>query len=199
MIELIQKLDMPYRETIFQAGQYYHLYNRGNNRQDIFFERENYLFFLRSLRRYLLVETLDVIAYCLMPNHYHLLVCLKTPHLSAGMQAFSLSYTKAMNRRYNRVGSLFQGRFQAILVDSTEYLLNLSRYIHWNPVKAGLVKQPQDWEFSSFQEYVGLRGGTLPKTEYILTALGSEDACYSYMTMEMDAISLGLRRLLLDE
>ena len=190
---------MPYRETIFQAGQYYHLYNRGNNRQDIFFERENYLFFLRSLRRYLLVETLDVIAYCLMPNHYHLLVCLKTPHLSAAMQAFSLSYTKAMNRRYNRVGSLFQGRFQAILVESTEYLLNLSRYIHWNPVKAGLVKQPQDWEFSSFHEYVGLRGGTLPKTEDILAVLGSEDACHSYMTMEMDAISPGLRGLLLDE
>jgi REP element-mobilizing transposase RayT len=190
---------MPYRETIFQAGQYYHLYNRGNNRQDIFFERENYLFFLRSLRRYLLVETLDVIAYCLMPNHYHLLVCLKTAHLSAAMQAFSLSYTKAMNRRYNRVGSLFQGRFQAILVESTEYLLNLSRYIHWNPVKAGLVKQPQDWEFSSFHEYVGLRGGTLPKTEDILAALGSEDACHSYMTMEMDAISPGLRGLLLDE
>ncbi|MEA5533661.1 REP-associated tyrosine transposase [Crocosphaera sp. XPORK-15E] len=199
MIELIQKLDMPYRETIFQAGQYYHIYNRGNNRQNIFFERENYLFFLRSLRRYLLAETLDIIAYCLMPNHYHLLVCLKTADLSAAMQAFSLSYTKAMNRRYDRVGSLFQGRFQAILVDRTEYLLNLSRYIHWNPVKAGLVKQPQDWEFSSFHEYVGLRGGTLPKTEDILAILGSEDACHSYMRMEMDTISSGLRGLLLDK
>jgi len=104
---------MPYRQNIFQAGQYYHIYNRGNNRQDIFFERENYLFFLRLVRKYLL-ETLDVIAYCLMPNHYHLLIQLKKAELSAAMQAFSLSYTKAMNRRYGRVGSLFQGRFQAI-------------------------------------------------------------------------------------
>ncbi|WP_287706938.1 MULTISPECIES: transposase [unclassified Microcystis] len=145
---------MPYRQNIFQPGQYYHIYNRGNNRQDIFFERENYLFFLRLVRKYLL-ETLDVIAYCLMPNHYHLLIQLKKAELSAAMQAFSLSYTKAINRRYGRVGSLFQGRFQAILVNDTEYLLNLSRYIHCNPVKAGLVSQPQEWEFSSFREYVG--------------------------------------------
>jgi putative transposase len=189
---------MPYRQNNFQAGQYYHIYNRGNNRQDIFFERENYLFFLRLVRKYLL-ETLDVIAYCLMPNHYHLLVRLKKAELSEAMQAFSLSYTKAMNRRYGRVGSLFQGRFQAILVGDTEYLLNLSRYIHWNPVKARLVSQPQEWEFSSFQEYVGWRGGTLPNLESIVAALGSMAACRSYMMMEIDVISPELRGLLLDE
>ncbi|QGZ90374.1 transposase [Microcystis aeruginosa] len=189
---------MPYRHNTFEVGQYYHIYNRGNNRQDIFFERENYLFFLRLVRKYLL-ETLDVIAYCLMPNHYHLLIRLKKAELSAAMQAFSLSYTKAMNQRYGRVGSLFQGRFQAILVNDTEYLLNLSRYIHCNPVKARLVSQPQEWEFSSFREYVGWREGTLPNLEIIVATLGSMAACRSFMMMDIDVISPELKGLLLDE
>ncbi|MEO1352878.1 MAG: transposase, partial [Cyanobacteria bacterium J06635_15] len=68
---------MPRRKIAFAPGHYYHLYNRGNNHQNIFFERDNYLFFLRQLRRYLVEDTLHVIAYCLMPNHYHLLVYLR--------------------------------------------------------------------------------------------------------------------------
>ena len=90
---------MPRRQVNFAPGHYYHLYNRGNDRQTIFFERENYLHFLRQFRRYLVEDTLDVLAYCLMPNHYHFLVRLRSPHLSQQMQAFSLSYTKAINRR----------------------------------------------------------------------------------------------------
>jgi putative transposase len=154
---------MPPRQVKFLPGHYYHLYNRGNNHQLIFFERENYLYFLRQLRHRLTSDSLDVIAYCLMPNHYHLLVCLKTEDLPGLMQPFVLAYTKAINKRYGRVGSLFQGRYQAIHVDSKAYLLNLSRYIHLNPVKAELVDKPEEWEFSSYPEYTGLRKGTLPK------------------------------------
>ena len=154
---------MPRREVIFETGNYYHVYNRGNNRQLIFFERDNYVYFLRKLRTHLIHRGVDIIAYCLMPNHYHLLVHLKTEHFSNLMQAFTLSYTKAINQRYKRVGSLFQGRFQAIHVDKEEYLLNLTRYIHLNPVEANLVDKAEDWEFSSYQEYIDLRQGSLPK------------------------------------
>jgi hypothetical protein len=102
-----------------------------------------------------------------MPNHYHLLMQCKTDEVSEAMQRLSMAYTKAMNRRYNRVGSLFQGQFQAIAIQSNEYLYHLTRYIHLNPVKAGIVVHPKDWEFSSYLEYAGLRGGTLPKLSHL--------------------------------
>lgn len=158
---------MPRRDRPFQAGKVYHLYNRGNNRDPIFFGRENYLHFLRLIRRYLIEETLDVLAYCLMPNHYHLLVHSRTDQVSSAMQKLSIAYTKAINKRYHRVGCLFQGQFQAIAVETDAYLLNLVRYIHLNPVKDRLVQQPQDWEFSSYLEYAGLRAGTLPQVELV--------------------------------
>jgi len=159
---------MPQRNVELCAGEYYHLYNRGNNRECIFYERENYGFFLRRLRKYL-VPILDVVAYCLMPTHYHLLILLEEVDLSHRMQLFSISYTKAMNKRYDRVGSLFQGAFQAKHVDGNDYLVHLSRYIHLNPVMAGLVKRPEDWEFSSYREYIDLRNGTLPQPEIVLS------------------------------
>ena len=161
---------MPRRQVIFQAGNYYHVYNRGNNRQLIFFERDNYIYFLRQLRNHLITNGVDIVAYCLMPNHYHLLVYLQTDNFSNLMQAFSLSYTKAMNKRYQRVGSLFQGRFQAIHVDQEEYLLHLTRYIHLNPVHAKFVEKAEDWEFSSYQDYIDLRRGNLPKLEGVRCA-----------------------------
>jgi REP element-mobilizing transposase RayT len=158
------------------------------NRQSIFFDRQNYLFFLTRIREYLLGEkksskvfkTLElsnrepshrpviIIAYCLMPNHFHLLLRPCLDDLSHRMQLFGISYTKAINARYSRVGPLFQGKFQAVRVDTDEYLLHLSRYIHLNPVVAGLVKRPEEWEFSSYRDYLGLRRGTLPDPDSVL-------------------------------
>lgn len=173
---------MPRRSVTFVQGCYYHLYNRGNNRQDIFLERENYIYFLQQFRHYLLSETLYVLAYCLMPNHYHFLVELRSQELSKQMHAFSLSYTKAINCRYGRSGSLFQDRFRAIHVDSDRYLLHLSRYIHLNPVEAGLVQHPEEWEFSSYLEYADLRRGTLPKLEKIREEVGSAKDYQAFVT-----------------
>ena len=190
---------MPHRQVNFASGSYYHLYNRGNDCQTIFLERENYLFFLRQFRRYLVEDTLDVLAYCLMPNHYHFLVKLRSPHLSARMQAFSLSYTKAINRRHGRCGSLFQGRFRAIEVNSDAYLLHLTRYIHLNPVKAKLVELPEDWEFSSYREYVNLRQGTLPKLETIRQEIGTANAYRVFVTAPDAPIQAKLHHLLFDE
>lgn len=171
---------MPQRNVQFCAGEYYHLYNRGNNRERIFFERENYLFFLRRLRQYLL-SILEVVVYCLMPTHYHMLVRLKTDDLSHQMQLFSISYTKAMNKRYDRIGSLFQGAFQAKRVDSDAYLTHLSRYIHLNPVLAGYGAAPEEWEFSSYPEYLGLRDGTLPAPDIVLAQFPSREAYQAFV------------------
>jgi len=196
---------MPRRDVSFCVNEYYHLYNRGNNRAEIFYERENYLFFLRRLRKFL-IPTVEVVAYCLMPNHYHLLVqvngsktseVLETSEVSAevsnAMKLFSISYTKAMNNRYNRVGSLFQGAFQAKHVGTDRYLIHLSRYIHINPVVANLVKRPEDWEFSSYREYIGIRERTLPEPEITLSQFSSRQAyrefVESYTSKDQDMIA----------
>nr|WP_242046553.1 transposase [Cylindrospermum sp. FACHB-282] len=105
---------MPQRRIPLKMGNFYHVYNRGNNRQTIFFERENYIYFLRLVKEHLITNAVDIVAYCLMPNHYHFLVYLRDETLSDAMKSLSLSYTKAINRRFNRSGVLFQGRFQSI-------------------------------------------------------------------------------------
>ncbi|MGD1995923.1 MAG: transposase [Anaerolineae bacterium] len=194
---------MPRRDLELCAGEWYHLYNRRGNRERIFYERANYLFFLQRLRRYL-VPVLDVVAYCLMPTHYHLLVRVtktsevsETSEVSAvsrAMQRFSISYTKAMNRRYDRAGSLFQGAFRAKHVSRNDYLVHLSRYIHLNPVIAGLVERPEDWEFSSHREYIGLRSGTLPKAELILSQFSSQQSYQEFV----EAYAPGEREIIAD-
>ncbi len=185
---------MPRREVPLIAGEYYHIYNRGNNRQVIFFEEENYLFFLRRLRHHLSagktfevletsevskpleVYTTSVVAYCLMPTHYHLITQPHDDALSHHLQMFTISYTKAINKRYERVGALFQGAFRAKCIDRDEYLLHLSRYIHLNPVRARLVKRPEDWPFSSYRDYIGLRQGTLPQAAIVLDQFPTRQA-----------------------
>ena len=183
---------MPRRETPFLPDQYYHIYNRGNNRQAVFFERANYLYFLKGLKKYI-VPYVDILAYSLMPTHYHVLgrvkaqqtsEVLKTSEVSGkevsrrvslAMQKFGISYTKAINKRFSRVGALFQGQFQGKPVQTYEYLLNLCVYIHANPVKDGLVPLPEEWEYSNYLEWMGLRDGTLVKREFILEHFGSPE------------------------
>ena len=165
---------MPRRTTPFQPDAYYHVYNRGHNRSAIFFKPENYVFFLKRLRQYIAGEQAQVIAYVLMPNHYHLLVKVQGSDFSHAMQNFSISYAKAINKQEQRSGALFQGAFQAIRVDQDAYLLHLSRYIHLNPVRAGLAQKPQDWVYSSYPEFIGLRQGILPFPEIVLTQFASQ-------------------------
>lgn len=199
---------MPRREIKFYAGEYYHIYNRGNNRQHIFFDRENYLFFLQRMRRYLLSNSVVIVAYCLMPTHYHLIMGVKqtsevletseVSEVSTRMMQLAVSYTKAINERYQRVGALFQGQFQAVRVDRNEYLLHLSRYIHLNPVTAGLAKRPEDWEFSSYREYIGLRNGTLPEPEIVLSQFPTRSAYQEFITSYSKGDETRIAHLLLD-
>ena len=182
---------MPRRETPFFSDQYYHFYNRGNNRQAVFFERENYLYFLKNIKKYLR-EHMDILAYCLMPTHYHMLVrvrsrqqqtseVLKTSEVSVSkevsmaMMRLGVSYTKAINKRFSRVGALFQGQFQGKPIATYSHLLNLCIYIHANPVKDGLVFLPEEWEFSNYLEWLNLREGTLVDREFIAENFGSPE------------------------
>jgi putative transposase len=172
---------MPRRKLIFEQNQSYHVYNRGINREPIFFEAGNYPFFLRRLKEHLADSDIRIIAYCLMPNHYHLLVRPSQESLTRAMQSLSVSYAKAVNRRYNRTGVLFQGRFQAIHVDCEEYLVHLTRYIHLSPLKAKLVEQPEQWEYSSYPEYLAIRGGKLPRPDGVLSYFSSRLAYQSFV------------------
>ncbi|MEB3292976.1 MAG: transposase, partial [Synechococcales bacterium] len=163
---------------------YFHLYNRRNNYGRIFFQRENYLYFLRLLRCHLVEKEVDLLAYCLMPNHYHLLVGLELEILPMVMKSLSVAYTKAINKRFHRVGALFQGRYRSLPVSNDAYLINLCRYIHLNPVKAGLVDRPEEWEFSSYLEYAGLRAGTLPAQQLIREMVGGDGRYRSFLDSE---------------
>ena len=192
----------------------------------MFFERDNYLYFLMGIQNYL-CGSMDVLAYCLMPTHYHLLVrvkpqarqpqtseflknsevlaaasiqqqtseVFKTSEVSAAvsaaaasrqvslaMQKFGISYTKAINKRFGRVGALFQGQFHLYLrywrrqgkpIRNYAHLLSLCVYIHANPVKDGLVALPEDWEYSNYLDWIGLRSGTLLDREFIQEHFGS--------------------------
>jgi REP element-mobilizing transposase RayT len=174
---------MTRRVAPFIPGNYYHICNRGNNRQAIFFEGDNYQYFLNGVKKYL-CSVVSVIAYCLMPTHFHLLVRVAYPqtkpqksevfktsdfsaNLSRAMQRLSISYTKVINKRFDRVGALFQGAFQSKLIENHNHLLNLCVYIHANPVKDGLVENLEDWPYSNYLEWVGERTGTLVDRAFI--------------------------------
>lgn len=134
---------------------YYHLYNRGNDKQLIFRESENYRFFIQRLREYLLKATSELIAFCLMPNHFHLVIYSgDCPDFSNVMRGFTTSYVKSFNSLYHRVGYLFQGNTQVRLIQSDEDLINMCRYVHLNPATAGLVASPESWEYSDYCEWV---------------------------------------------
>ena len=188
------------RKINFKSANYYHLYNRGVNHQPIFFQDRNWGFLIKRLREYCQPDLIDIIAYCLMPNHYHLLVYLKTDELSERiMQPFGISYTKAINRQEKRVGPLFQGPFQARYVDKDAYLLHLSRYIHLNPVAAGLVRIPAEWMYSSYRDYIGQRNGSLPRPEVVLAQFDSPRDYKSFVETDDHVGVKTIAHLLIDE
>lgn len=134
----------------------YHVTSRGDRREDIFEDDQDRQTFLSTLKQVGAQFNWICYAWCLMDNHYHLLIQTPDGNLSKGMRQLNGVYTQASNRRYRRVGHLFQGRFKAILVDSDAYLLELSRYVVLNPVRAGRVKKAADWPWSSYRASVGL-------------------------------------------
>jgi putative transposase len=161
---------MPRRQIQFLPGQYYHIYNRGAGRQSIFREGKNYIFLLGLLKKVAVDCDISVIAYCLLPNHYHWLI-RQNGEFEAGKLVARVfgSYSQAFNKVYNRSGTLFEGKFQAILVESDEYLRHLCRYIHANPVRHGISLSPDLWPYSNYLEWIGKRTGTLVDQAFVTT------------------------------
>ncbi len=180
----------------FAQGEFYHLYNRGNNRQVIFFSERNYLFFLKKVREQLLPYS-EIVAYCLMPNHFHFLLRATENGLierstfgGKPMQELAYrigillsSYSQAINKQNKTTGSLFQQKTKAKILSEvnngsrTSYFEQCFHYIHQNPVVAQMVKNVGDWPYSSYPDYIGLRNGTLCANGifYSQTGLGTED------------------------
>ncbi len=155
-------------------GAVYHVTSRGNARQDIVADDRDRTQFLTLLAHVIDRYGWVCHAYCLMDNHYHLLLETPQPNLSLGMRQLNGRYTQAFNRRHRRVGHLFQGRFTAILVEKEAHLLELCRYVVLNPVRAKLVTHPRLWAWSSYRGMAGdLTGPVWLSTEWILGQFGT--------------------------
>lgn len=172
-------------------GAYYHVTSRGNEQKDVFKsqrDREKFLEYLASAtERYGAV----IHAYCLMSNHYHLLLETPEGNLSQIMRHINGAYTTYFNIKRKRAGHLFQGRYKAILIEADEYLTELSRYIHLNPVRVRIVERPEQYQWSSYRSYISQN--TPPewlKTEFILGyfAQKTADAHNRYRTFVEDRL-----------
>lgn len=116
----------------------------------------------------------SILAYCLMSNHFHILVkVMSQDFIQQGLRPFIIAYIRSVNNEQNRVGPLFQGQYQSNLIDSDDYLLECVQYIHLNPVKAGLVRTPQEWEYSSYRSYFSRNLNTMVETSWIFAFFDS--------------------------
>jgi len=155
----------------FSGENLYHIYNQGNNRQQIFFERKNYFYFLKKMRMHLLPYC-DILAWCLMPNHFHWMIWVPAEYdkitnqdksttrpLNKAVATILSSYTKGVNKAYQRSGSLFRSQTKAkpLLTEDDDYQLTCFFYIHQNPIRSNLSKALGQWEFSSYREYTAGR------------------------------------------
>ncbi len=155
-------------------GAVYHVTSRGNARADIFLSDEDREMFLEVLAH--VVDRFGWVchAYCLMTNHYHLMIETPQANLSRGMRQLNGMYTQRFNRAHSRVGHIFQGRFKSIVVDKDAYLLELSRYIVRNPVAAGMVKNVSEWSWSSYRATAGeLSAPSFLHVNWILSQFGA--------------------------
>lgn len=142
-------------QRFFQEEGYYHVYNRGNRKQALFLEQNDYLRFLKRTKEYQKETGVKIVCYCLMSNHFHfLLKQSKSDHIFRFMLKLSTSYSKYFNIKYQEVGSLFQGRFKAKIVDYDEYLIYLTAYIHLNPA-GRTIGELLNYPWSSLPVFTG--------------------------------------------
>ncbi|MEQ8235968.1 MAG: transposase [Syntrophomonadaceae bacterium] len=145
---------MPRKSRIRSASEIYHIMMRGINRQTIFTAEEEYSRFIFTLGRYKKQCGFEIYAYCLMPNHLHILMKVGTEPLAQIMRRICGSYVYWYNKRHDRIGNLFQDRFRSEAVEDDNYFLTVLRYIHQNPVKAGLCENIEEYPWSSVREYI---------------------------------------------
>ena len=184
---------MPARNTVkmYIADTFYHVYNRGVEGRDIFNDNQDYKIFLGFVKRYLtripqnevqprwrsdVVDKLQLVAYCLMPNHFHLLVKQKTRDgMSIFVKTLMNSYVRYFNKKYKRIGGLFQGVFKAVQITEEPYLLHITRYIHLNPLDlTNMTLDKLENYYCSYGEYLGKRNTSWIHPEEILSMFGSK-------------------------
>lgn len=182
------------------SKHYYHVFNRGCDRRNIFANDGNYRFLLLRFSQFLVKYPIKVIAYCFMPNHYHLLLCPEEDEVISGfIQRLFNSYAQAFNRQQRRKGTLFEGRAKSVLVDTNEYILQLCRYIHLNPVKARLVTHPGGWPYSNYLEWIEGRSGMLWDRSFSRTWFPNPGDYESFVMSEIDPeISKKMQRFYFD-
>lgn len=169
---------MPGRRTPLVNGEFYHIFNRGNDKRDIFLQQRDYARFLKTFYYYQFLgpkpkfsnfaksklktfnplkdkRFVEIICYSLMPNHFHFLIKqLEDGGVSKFISQLSNSYTKYFNLKHNHTGALLQGSFKSVRMESEEQLIHLSRYIHLNPIVSGIVKHLEAYQWSSYPEYI---------------------------------------------
>jgi len=193
---------MPTRNIVknYGAGHYYHVYNRGVNKDNIFIDESDYWMFLSLFKRHLSPvnnfdkygrefpnhsKIVELVEFCLMPNHYHLLLFnLESEGVEKLMRSVMTSYSMYFNKRHGRVGSLFQNHFLGSLVNSDEYLWQVSRYIHLNPLDIG--KDPFNYEFSSLAYYKGEKSAEWVHPESLVDSSKSADEYMRFVKENVD-------------
>ncbi|MGA9118426.1 MAG: transposase [Bacteroidota bacterium] len=178
----------------------FHVYNRGVDRQTIFFRAEDYQYFTARMCESLELCAVALLSYCLLPNHFHLVLRQKQPYeISRYMKALCEGYAKAINSRRTRTGHLFGSRFKMARVKDPPSLLRLSHYVHCNPVKAGLVKNPLEWDFSSGRNYVSSETTGFVDCTPILDLVGGPSQYLRFMNEYDPSMPNSARKFILGE
>ena len=157
-----------------------HITSRGNRRNEIFRDEEDYVVYLHIVQEALTYfkEEFELLAYVLMTNHVHLQVATKQTHIGVLMKKINFFYARYFNNKYNYVGHLFQERYGSEIIRDDRYLLEASRYIHLNPVKANMVKSPAEYRYSSYRMYIGLERENFIHSEIILSFFNQNRESY---------------------
>ena len=167
--------------VILEQGCFYHIYNRGNNKEDLFLEEENYAYFLLLLKRYIL-PIADIYSYCLLKNHFHLLIRIKDETEATSKQNFSNlfnAYAKSINKKYGRTGKLFSERFKKKKILDDSYFTEIVFYLHTNPQKHKLITDFRNYKYSSYQSILSDKNTDLKRDE-IIAWFGSKQMFEKY-------------------
>ena len=149
---------MPTIKREWYPGASYHVTSRGNHRNDIFRDEEDFVYYLTLMKEtldYYTYDKYEIISYCLMDNHVHILIKTAEKPLGQFIGRLSSKYAKYYNKKYNYIGHLFQDRYFSEIIESDTQMLETSRYIHLNPVRAKMVETPNDYPWSSYSRYLG--------------------------------------------
>jgi len=178
---------MPRQARKESRSNIYHVMLRGINRQVIFEDNQDRYYFMTVLKKYREVSLFNLHAFCLMPNHVHLLIEPTEEPLETIFKRIGVSYAGWYNKKYERVGHLFQDRFRSENVETDQYYMTALRYIIQNPVKAGIVDHPGKYPWSSYRAYE-IGKGSLTDTQYALNLFGSRENLVSFLTQAHDDI-----------